>query len=175
MSDCSMYNSVIPSLVMKNANKAIEFYKKVFNAKEIYRLDYDNKIMHAEIQIGNTVIMLSDEMGDWKFETEGKKLPFALYIYVDNVDKVFNKAIEMGAKVHYPIQTHFYGDRMGSVIDPFGYMWDIATHVEDVPDDEIKRRLPNVIKQMKQQGGNKDYRKKYIKYKQKYFNIKKQN
>ncbi|XWV25068.1 hypothetical protein QJ856_gp0709 [Tupanvirus deep ocean] len=175
MSVYDRYRSVIPSLVMKNAKKAIEFYKKLFDAKEIYLLEYDNKIIHAELLIGNTVIMLSDEMGDWKFETEGKLLPFALYIYVDDVDKIFNKAIEMGSKIHYPVQTHFYGDRMGSIVDPFGYMWDIATHVEDVPDDEIKRRLPNVIKQMQQQGAGDEYLRKYLKYKQKYLELKKQN
>jgi len=140
------YTSVTPYLVIKDAAKAIEFYKKAFGAKEIGRLTTpDGKVGHCEMQIGNARIMLSDEVAEW-----GNKSPLTLgatpvsfCIYVENVDEVYKNALAAGGKKesNMELQNQFYGDRSGTVIDPFGHKWVIATHVEDVPFDEMQNRF----------------------------------
>lgn len=184
-------HTMTPSLIIKNAAKAIDFYKEVFNAKELYKLEHDNQIMHAEMLIGNSLLMLADEMPGMDVasaETIGDTLsptaqaepqlkscsaPIILYIYVDNVDAIFNKAIESGAKVLHPLQDQFYGDRIGAIIDPFGFKWTIATHIENVPNDEIERRSKKFMEKLAQKGsGDDNYKQKYLKYKQKYQQLK---
>ena len=142
------YHSVTPYIALKNAGDAIEFYKKAFGAKELFRMaSPDGSIGHAEIKIGDSIIMLAEEDPGMKFfspETIGGS-PGLLMIYTDNVDETFKRAIENGATETRPVKDQFYGDRSGSLKDPFGHKWTIATHVEDVPEDEMKRRLEKVM------------------------------
>jgi len=138
------YHTETPYLIVDNASAAIEFYKKVFGAKEVVRMERpDRKIGHAEIQIGNSRIMLADESPD--MGARGPKAlggsPVRLMLYVQNVDKVFNQAVAEGAKETQPVKNQFYGDRSGSLDDPFGHKWIIATHIEDVSAKEMKKRV----------------------------------
>ena len=137
------YHSVTPYLIMKNAGAAIEFYKNAFGAIELFRMPQpDGKIGHAEIKIGDSPIMLSDEHPEMKYlgpETIGGT-PVSLMIYVDDVDTVFKRAIDKGATEQKAVQDQFYGDRSGSLVDPFGHIWHIATHTEDVSPEEMEKR-----------------------------------
>lgn len=137
------YHTVTPYLVFDGASAAIEFYQKAFGATQLFRLDGpDGKVGHAEIKIGDSPIMLADERPD--MGARGPKsiggCPITIMLYVRDVDSVYAQAVAAGAKPDRPIQNQFYGDRSGSVDDPFGYKWYIATHVEDVPTDELQRR-----------------------------------
>ena len=138
------YNSVTPYLVVKGAAKAIEYYKSVFGATEVMRMaGPDGRVGHAELQIGNSRIMLADEnpqMGNRSAESIGGS-PVSLYLYLPDCDKVVAKATAGGAKVLKPVADQFYGDRSGFIQDPFGHLWGIATHVEDVSDGEMKERM----------------------------------
>jgi len=140
------YNSVTPYLVIKGAAKAIDYYKKVFGAIETVRMGGpDGKIGHAELKIGNSHIMLADEnpsMGEGHTSpaTVGGS-PVSLYVYLPDVDSVVKKAAAEGAKIMKPVQDQFYGDRNGFIQDPFGHLWGIATHVEDVSPEEMKERM----------------------------------
>jgi len=140
------YTSVTPYLIVKDAAKAIEYYTKVFGAKEIFRMDGPNgKVGHAELQIGNARIMLADEnpsMGQGHSSaTSIGSSPVSLYLYIPDVDRVVERAVAEGAKIIKPIQDQFYGDRSGFVQDPFGHFWGIATHVEDVSPQEMEARM----------------------------------
>jgi len=140
------YTSVTPYLIVKDAAKAIEYYTKVFGAKEIFRMDGPNgKVGHAELQIGNARIMLADEnpsMGQGHSSaTSIGSSPVSLYLYIPDVDRVVERAVAEGAKIIKPIQDQFYGDRSGFVQDPFGHFWGIATHVEDVSPQEMEERM----------------------------------
>lgn len=138
------YHTLTPSLAIRGAAKAIDFYRQAFDAQEIYRLEMpDGKIAHAEIRIGDSPVMMADEFPEWNNfgpETIGGA-PTKLRLYVNDVDAVFQKAIDAGATSVMPVENHFWGDRMGSLKDPFGYIWLIATHVEDVSNQEIERRM----------------------------------
>jgi len=138
------YHAVTPYLIIKGATQAIDFYKKVFGASEIMRFDAPGgKIGHAEIKIGDSPIMLADEMPERGYvspNTLGGS-PVSLMIYVDDVDSVFNRAVAAGSKVDQPLKDQFYGDRTGTVHDPFGHVWTIGTHKEDVTPEEMKRRM----------------------------------
>jgi PhnB protein len=138
------YHAVTPYLTIKDASKAIEFYKKAFQATERMRMpDPSGKIMHAELQIGDSVIMLADEseqMGNKSPQSIGGT-PVGFCIYVKEVDAVVKTATAAGATVLKPIQDQFYGDRSGTVQDPFGHIWTIATHIEDVSPDEMRKRM----------------------------------
>jgi PhnB protein len=137
------YHSVTPYLVVKDAAGAIEYYKKVFGAKELFRLNGpDGKVGHAELTIGDSVVMLADEapqMGALSPPTIGGS-PVRLLIYVDDVDAIVARAVAAGAKIVRPVADQFYGDRAGGIDDPFGHYWHVATHKEDVSPDEMKRR-----------------------------------
>lgn len=137
------YEGVTPYLVIKGAAEAIEFYKNVFGAKELFRLAQPNgAIGHAEIMIGKGVVMLSDEQPGEACHSPSfyGGTPVGLMFYVEDVDTVYQKAIDAGAKVVKPIQDQFYGDRSGTITDPFGYVWTIATHKEDLSPEELNRR-----------------------------------
>lgn len=137
------YHNVTPYLIVSDAAAAIEFYKKAFGATELMRMPKPNgKIGHAEIRIGDSPIMLADEApeaGARSPRTIGGS-PVSIFLYVDDVDTVFTKAVNGGAKVQRPLADQFYGDRTGGVEDPFGHLWYIATHVEDVSPEEMKKR-----------------------------------
>jgi PhnB protein len=137
------YRAATPYLVVRGAAKAIDFYKQAFGATEYLRMPGPNgTVMHAEVRIGSAPIMLTEEMPQW-----GAKSPEAfggspvfILIYVENVDAVFAQAVAAGAKVMRPVQDQFYGDRAGTLTDPFGHSWTIATHKEDVPHDQLEKR-----------------------------------
>jgi PhnB protein len=137
------YHSVTPYLIIKGAAAAIDFYKRAFGATELMRMPSpDGRIGHAEIKIGNSAIMLADEhpqMGYRSPQTLGGSA-VSMMVYVDRVDDVFKKAVEMGAKELQPVQDQFYGDRSGTLQDPFGHTWTIATHMEDIPPEEMRKR-----------------------------------
>lgn len=137
------YHSVTPYLIISNTEKAIEFYKEAFGAEESERLETpDGKVMHAEIKIGDSQIMMCDENPAWDalspLTTGGS--PVSIVLYVENVDVVVNRAVAAGATVQMPVADQFWGDRMGTVRDPFGHKWSIATHTEDVTPEEIQKR-----------------------------------
>jgi PhnB protein len=137
------YHSITPYICIKGAAAAIDYYKEVFGATELFRMaGPDGKIGHAEIKIGNSPIMLADEHPDIEFvspQTLGGT-PFGLMIYVEDCDTMFKQAISGGAKEMKPLQNQFYGDRSGTLKDPFGHVWTVATHVEDVAPEEMERR-----------------------------------
>jgi PhnB protein len=138
------FHSVTPYLFIRGAGGAIDFYKKVFGATEIVRMAGPiGQIMHAEIKIGDSMIMLADEnpkAGAMSPQTAGG-ISVSLHVYLENVDAVVQKAVDSGAKLLRPLQNQFYGDRSCTLIDPFGHMWSVATHVEDVSPEEMKKRM----------------------------------
>jgi len=136
------YHSVTPYLIVKGAAKALDFYAHAFGAKEKFRLPMGDIIGHAEIVIGNSHVMIADVMDDG--HKDPRKLggtPVSLMIYTSDADAMFKRAIAAGAKQVRPVENQFYGDRTGVLEDPFGHVWSIATHVEDVSDEEIRRRM----------------------------------
>lgn len=137
------YHAISPSLTCKNATKAIEFYKKAFGAKELTRVPSpDGKIAHAELKVGDSIIFLNDEVpGITAAPVESPDPGFSLYLYVTDVDSVFQTALSAGARSELRPQNMFWGDRFGKVVDPFGHHWAVATHVEDVSVEEGKRRM----------------------------------
>lgn len=139
------YNSITPYLIVKGAAQAIDYYKNVFGASEVFRMDGpDGKVGHAELQIGDSRIMLADEnpnmgQGYTSAATIGAS-PVSLYLYIPDVDSVVERAVSAGAKLLKPVQDQFYGDRSGFIQDPFGHLWGVATHVEDVAPQEVEER-----------------------------------
>jgi len=137
------YHSVTPILVFKDARKAIEFYKRAFGAEERYAMPGpDGKgVMHAELRIGNSIIMMGEENPQQpckSAETTGCS-PVSFYLYSQNVDEAFRIALDAGAEARMPIQEMFWGDRVGTVQDPFGYSWMLATHIKDLSPQEIQQ------------------------------------
>jgi PhnB protein len=137
------YHTVTPYLTIRNATAALDFYKKAFGADELFRIaSPQGKIGHAEIRIGDSAIMLSDEFPEMG-ATSPQSLngsPVMLHLYVEDADALITRAVNAGARLDRPVANQFYGDRGGMVTDPFGHKWWIATHVEDVPPDELERR-----------------------------------
>ena len=137
------YHSLTPYLIVNDAAGAITFYQEAFGATEVMRMDAPGgRVGHAELRIGDSRIMLADEFPD--MGARGPKAiggtPVSLHLYVEDVDAVAKRAVAAGAKEVRPAKDQFYGDRLGTVEDPFGHVWHISTHVEDVPPDELKRR-----------------------------------
>jgi PhnB protein len=142
------YHSVTPYLILDNAAGALEFYKKAFGAVELMRMPAPGgRIGHAEIRIGNSPVMLADENAEMNARSARSfgGSPISLMVYVENVDAVVAQAMAAGAKLMRPVADQFYGDRTGGVDDPFGYHWYIATHIEDVPPDELERRAAKAM------------------------------
>lgn len=137
------YNRITPYLCVRDAARAIEFYKKAFGATEVGRMaDPEGKVAHAELKIAGEKIMLADEfpeMGGRSPHTLGGS-PVTIHLYVEDVDAVAKQAVAAGAKVQRPVEDQFYGDRAGKFEDPFGHLWYIATHKEDVSEEEMKKR-----------------------------------
>ncbi len=137
------YHTATPYLIIKGAADAIEFYKKAFGATELMRMSSPGgKIGHAEIKIGDSVIMLADEAPEMNARSPQSfgGSPISILLYVEDVDAVFNRAVAAGAKVERPVTDQFYGDRIGGLTDPFGHAWYISTHKEDVSPEEMKKR-----------------------------------
>ena len=142
------YQRLTPYICVDGAAAAIDFYAKVFGAQERMRMPSPGgKVGHAELLIGDALLMLADEHPD--MGVHGPKsvggTPTTLNLYVDDVDAVFARATEEGAKVLRPVEDQFYGDRTGQFEDPFGHRWSVATHIEDVPPDEMQRRAAEVM------------------------------
>jgi len=135
------YHSITPYLIVRGAAKALDFYTRAFGAKEKFRLPMGDIIGHAEFVIGDSHVMLADVMDDHKDPRKLGGTPVSLMIYTSDVDTMFKRAIGAGAKQVRPVEDQFYGDRTGVLEDPFGHVWSIATHVEDVTEEEIERRM----------------------------------
>jgi PhnB protein len=139
------YHSVTPYLTIKNAVEALEFYKKAFGAAETFRLMMpDGRLGHGEIRLGDSMIMLSDEFPEYDSGTSPKALggySVCIHLYVDDVDAFFKKALVAGATERKPVMDQFYGDRSGQLEDPFGHLWWVATHKEDVSPEELQKRM----------------------------------
>ncbi len=141
------YHSITPYLIIKGAAEAIEFYRKAFGATELFRMAQpDGRIGHAEIKIGDSAIMLADEFPEMGHQSPAALggSPVSLLLYVEDVDGVYAQALSSGAKPDRPVEDKFYGDRGGSLIDPFGHVWHIATHIEDVTPEEMEKRAAAV-------------------------------
>ena len=143
------YHTVTPYLICRGAAKALEFYKSAFGATEVMRLDGPGgAIMHAEIQIGDSRIMMADEFPEMNAiapQSPGSS-GVSICLYVEDADSMVAQATAAGAKIQRPLQDQFYGDRMATLEDPFGHVWSIATHIEDVSPEEIQRRMEEMMK-----------------------------
>ena len=138
------YHTVTPHLYVKGGAEALEFYQKGFGAEEISRVAMpDGRLGHAEFRIGDSVIMLADEYPE--MNVRGPKslggASVSMALYVEDVDAFVKRAVAAGAKLTRPVQNQFYGDRTGTLEDPFGHVWHVATHVEDVSEEEMRRRM----------------------------------
>jgi PhnB protein len=148
----SGYSSVTPYLIVEGATEAIEFYRQVFGATERMRLPTPGgKIAHAEIQIGDSVVMLADQptgptAGSLKSPNTVDGTAVIIHLYIEDVDSVMQKATEAGAKQVRPVANQFYGDRSGIFTDPFGHVWNVATHVEDLSPEEMEKRMAELSK-----------------------------
>ena len=143
------FHSVTPYLIIKGAADAIEFYKKAFDATEIMRMDAPGGTLgHAEIKIGDSIIMMADEhpeMNALAPQSPGSS-GASICLYVEDVDATVDRSLEAGAQIQRPLQDQFYGDRSATLVDPFGHVWTVATHIEDVPPEEIGRRWEEMMK-----------------------------
>ena len=137
------YHSVTPYLIIDGASNAIDYYKKAFNATELFRMEHQGKIGHAELKIGDSPIMLADEQPalGYRAPTALGGTPVSLMIYVEDVDTIYKQAISAGGKELKPLQDQFYGDRSGTLTDPYGHVWTVATHKEDVTPEEMDKRI----------------------------------
>ena len=144
------FHALTPQLALDNAAQSIDWYKKALGAEEIYRSAApDGKIMHAELKFGDSRILMNDVMSpDGKGPKAYGGSPASLWLYVDNSDAVFNRAVTAGAKVQMPMADQFWGDRAGCLTDPAGYTWWIATHKEDLTRAEMEKRAADFFKQM---------------------------
>jgi PhnB protein len=151
------YHTLTPSLIVDGADKAIAFYKKALGAEEIFRMNgADGKtVMHSELKIGDSRFFVSDEMRDMGCQSP-KTLggsPVALFLYVEDVDASFKRALDAGATVRMPVQDMFWGDRYGKLADPFGHEWGMATHKEDVSPEEMRKRGEAAMAEMGKKTG----------------------
>jgi PhnB protein len=136
------YHAVTPYMIIKGAAAAIDYYKNAFGATELFRMEHEGKVGHAEIKIGDSPIMLADEhpdMNAFSPKTVGGT-PVSFMIYVEDVDSMFKRALELGGVEMRPVKNQFYGDRSGTLTDPFGHVWTVATHVEDVTPEQMNER-----------------------------------
>ena len=149
------YHTVTPQLTLDDAAQAIDWYKKALGAEELTRaLGPDGKIMHAEVRIGDSRIMMNDAMMGGKGPKAIGGSPASLWIYVEDCDALFNRAIAEGAQVRMPMGDQFWGDRCGTLLDPHGYGWSIATHKEDLTRQEIEQRQVEWMRQFAQQSAH---------------------
>ncbi len=152
------FHTITPHLVVRNASEAIEFYKKAFGAEEIMRMPGPdgNDIMHSEIKIGNSMLMIVDEMRGMENWLSPQKLngtTVALALFVEDADKLFQRAVDAGANVTMPMMDAFWGDRYGKVTDPYGHQWEICTHKEDLTPQEIGKRAAQFFSNPADGGG----------------------
>lgn len=152
------YHTITPTLTVNDAARAIEFYQQGLGAEERLRMPAPDgkRVMHAELKIGDSVIMLSDEMPgqDCRSPQAYGGTPVAFYVYVEDVDAAFDRAVAAGATVKMPVEDMFWGDRIGSVTDPSGHVWTLATHVEEVSPEEMEERGREFMQKMTQGAGS---------------------
>jgi PhnB protein len=151
------YHSVTPYLTLSDAARAIDFYKRAFNAQEVMRMAGPNgKVGHAELRIGDSVIMLGDEMPGTSTRSPQSLggTTGGVFLYVENVDAVFQQAVSAGAQVESPLADMFWGDRYGRLKDPFGHSWSVATHIEDVAPEEMSKRMQEAMANMSRRTGS---------------------
>jgi PhnB protein len=143
------YHAITPYLIIRGAAQAIDFYKQAFGAVEIMRMAHGDKIGHAEIKIGDSFIMLADEFPEMGYQSPQalNGTTVSLVLYIEDVDTVFQRAVDAGAEVKMALENKFYGDRMGTLADPFGHTWSLATHIEDVTPEEMQKRMEAFCKQ----------------------------
>jgi uncharacterized glyoxalase superfamily protein PhnB len=144
------YHTVTPNICVAGADRAIDFYKRAFGAEELSRFPApDGKIMHAEIRIGDSVVMLGDEMPDQGARSPKSYggTPVGFFIYKDNVDSAWKQAVDAGAKAVVPLADQFWGDRTGCLEDPFGHRWWLAQHIQDLTPDELRQRAEEAFSQ----------------------------
>ena len=144
------YHSVTPYLVIDGATEAIRFYSEAFGATEVMRMPMGDRIAHAEIKIGDSHVMLSDEWPDMNLLGPAKRggATASLMIYLTDVDTAFKRALDAGGTQERPVEDQFWGDRMGTLVDPFGHRWTLATHVEEVSEEEMQRRMQAMASEM---------------------------
>ncbi len=148
------FQTMTPQLTLDNAAETIDWYKRALGVEEVSRgLGPDGKIMHAELKVGNSRFMVNDVMGPGKGPKAMGGSPASFWLYVDNSDSLFDRAVSAGAQVQMPMADQFWGDRAGAVADPAGYTWWIATRKEDLTHDEIQQRAAEFFKSMEQQAG----------------------
>ncbi len=150
------FHTATPNLIVNDGPRAIDFYKRAFGAEELFRLDGPGgKIVHAELKIGDSIIMLSDEMpqGSCRSPQSLGGTAVNIFLYVRDVDRVFQQAVAAGARVAMPVSDMFWGDRYGQVTDPFGHSWALATHKEDVLPEELRRRTEAFMARMSPPAG----------------------
>lgn len=148
------FHTVTPHLVCRDAARAIDFYQKAFGAEKIrvHKMP-DGKIMHAELRIGDSIVMLGEEAPDWKVLSPQSLngTPVILHLFAPDVDAVYNRAVAAGCTATMPVADQFWGDRYGQLMDPFGHKWSIATHKEDLSEDEMEKRGRAAMEQMSKQ------------------------
>ncbi|PWG03165.1 VOC family protein [Sphingosinicella humi] len=144
------YHSVTPYLVIDGAADAIRFYSEAFGATEVLRMPMGDRVAHAEIKIGDSHVMLSDEWPDMNLLGPAKRggATASLMVYVTDVDAAFKRALDAGATQERPVADQFWGDRMGTLVDPYGHRWTLATHIEDVSAEEMSRRMSAMASEM---------------------------
>jgi PhnB protein len=145
------YQSVTPAIIVRGADDAIDFYKRAFGAEEIHIMrGPDGGVAHAEIRIGDSMIMLGEENPAWgtKSPLSTNGTPSSLHLYVDNADAAFDRAVKAGATVSQPLEDAFWGDRYGKITDPFGHSWGIATHIKDMTPEEMQKAGEEWMAQM---------------------------
>ena len=145
------FHTLTPHLTVKNAERALEFYKKAFGA-EVLNVSHipDGRVMHATVRIGDSMLMLNDEFPEMGGSRATDSSNVTIHAYVDNVDDIFQKAVAAGATQKMPLADQFWGDRYGQVSDPFGIRWSLATHIKDVTPDDMKKVMDEMSKQMPQ-------------------------
>lgn len=149
------YHTITPHLICRDAKKAIEFYQKAFGAENLRTLAMpDGKVMHAELKIGDSVVMLGEEAPDWKVLSPLSlgNSSVVIHLFTDDVDALYQKAVSAGCTATMPVMDQFWGDRYGQVVDPFGHHWSIATHKEDLSREEIEKRGRVAMEQMGKPG-----------------------
>lgn len=145
------FHTLTPHITVHNAKAAIDFYQKALNARVLH-VSYapDGKVLHASLQIGDSILMLNDEFPEWggALAPRGEAPGFAIHVYVEDVDKLFPQAVAAGAVIKMPLMDQFWGDRYGHIVDPFGFKWALATHVRDVTPEEMERAQQEMAEQM---------------------------
>jgi uncharacterized glyoxalase superfamily protein PhnB len=145
------FHTLTPHITVRDAAKAIEFYKKALDAQALHVSTAPNgKVLHATLKIGDSLLMLNDEFPEWggALAPRGEAPGFAIHVYVENVDKLFAQAVAAGAVVKMPLMDQFWGDRYGHIVDPYGFRWALATHVRDVSPEEMERAQAEMARHM---------------------------